>query len=185
MTSFFAYDEITWPEVALLPRNTPLVIPLGAGYDQLQLAAALGAPARVGLLPALPFGWHGSALSVPDAVLGALLRNLLDSLRDDGFTQVFALTPEGLQLGLEHTRIAQPVAARLQPARQQRRISGKHNNNGTLCRRGFIPGRRYALHVQRAPHGHSIHAQQMACAIIGLHQRAQRVSISACAHHAR
>ncbi len=119
MTSFFAFDEITWPEVALLPRNTPLVIPLGAGYDQLQLAAALGAPPRVGLLPALPFGWHGSALSVPDAVLGALLRNLLDSLRDDGFTQVFALTPEGLQLGLEHARIAQPVAARLQPARQQ------------------------------------------------------------------
>ena len=69
--------------------------------------------------------------------------------------------------------------------RQQRRISGKHNNNGTLCRGGFVPGRRYALHVQRAPHGHSIHAQQMACAIIGLHQRAQRVSVSASAHHAR
>ena len=33
MTHFFPYDELTWPEVAALRRDTPLVIPLGEGYD--------------------------------------------------------------------------------------------------------------------------------------------------------
>ncbi|RLT44929.1 MAG: creatininase family protein [Chloroflexi bacterium] len=119
MTSFFAYDELTWPEVARLPRDTPLVIPLGTGFDQQQLSAALGAPDRAGLLPALPFGWHGSVLAVPEAVLGALLNNLLDSLRADGFTRVCALAPQGLQLGLAHACIAQPLAGGQQPDRQQ------------------------------------------------------------------
>ncbi|GBL19662.1 creatinine amidohydrolase [Anaerolineaceae bacterium] len=119
MTSFFAYDELTWPEVAQLPRDTPLVIPLGAGFDLQQLAAALGAPARASLLPALPFGWPGSALTVPAPVLGALLNNLLDSLRADGFTRVCALAPQGLQLGLAHACIAQPLAAGQLPASQQ------------------------------------------------------------------
>jgi creatinine amidohydrolase len=119
VTSFFAYDELTWPEVAQLARDTPLVIPLGAGFDLQQLATALGAPDHAGLLPALPFGWHGSALAVPEAVLGALLNNLLDSLCADGFTRVCALAPQGLQLGLAHACITQPFAAGQVPAGQQ------------------------------------------------------------------
>ena len=31
--NIFNYDELTWPEVAELPRDTPLVLPLGSGYD--------------------------------------------------------------------------------------------------------------------------------------------------------
>jgi hypothetical protein len=38
MTKFFAYDELTWPDVAGLERTTPLVIPLGGGYDLGRLA---------------------------------------------------------------------------------------------------------------------------------------------------
>jgi hypothetical protein len=30
---FFNYDELTWDGVADLPRDTPLVLPLGAGYN--------------------------------------------------------------------------------------------------------------------------------------------------------
>jgi len=33
MTDFFAYDALTWPDVAALRRDTPLVIPLGQGYN--------------------------------------------------------------------------------------------------------------------------------------------------------
>ena len=33
MTEFFNYDELTWPEVAELPRDVPLILPLGRGYD--------------------------------------------------------------------------------------------------------------------------------------------------------
>jgi creatinine amidohydrolase len=96
MTDFFAYDELTWPEVADLPRDLPLVIPLGSGYDFTQLASALGNPPRAGLLPPIPFGWRGSGLAVPEAILGRYVANLLDSLRDDGFTRVYDLAPQGL-----------------------------------------------------------------------------------------
>jgi hypothetical protein len=73
MTQFFNYDELTWPQVADLPRDTPLLIPLGEGHDLLLAAEALGAPSRAGLLPAVPFGWRGSGLAVPESLLARLL----------------------------------------------------------------------------------------------------------------
>ncbi len=115
MTDFFTYDDLTWPEVAALPRHTPLLIPLGAGYDLNIAAEALGAPPRVGLLPPLPFGWRGSGLAVAEPLLGRLLANLLDSLRDDGFSRVFALTPQNLDLGLGAARLAQPLPSQHAP----------------------------------------------------------------------
>ena len=108
MTVFFQYDTLTWPEVAALPRDIPLILPLGEGYALDRLASALGEPPRAGLLPPVPFGWEGSGLAVPEALLGAYLANLLDSLRDDGFTRVYVLTPQGIDLGLGASRIALP-----------------------------------------------------------------------------
>jgi len=109
MTEIFVYENLTWPEVADLPRNTPLVIPLGSGYDLDGLAESLGEPHSIGLLPALPYGWRGSGLEVPEPVLGAYISSLLASLRDDGFTRVYALTPKSLALGLGSAHIMQPV----------------------------------------------------------------------------
>lgn len=60
MTAFFNYDEMTWDAVAELPRATPLILPLGSGYDLNLLANQLNDPPRIGLLPAFPFGWRGS-----------------------------------------------------------------------------------------------------------------------------
>ena len=108
MTVFFQYDTLTWPEVAALPIDIPLILPLGEGYSLDQLASALGEPPRVGLLPPFPFGWSGSGLAVPEPILGSYLANLLDSLRDDGFTRSYALTPQGIDLGLGADRIALP-----------------------------------------------------------------------------
>jgi creatinine amidohydrolase len=96
MTEFFYYENLTWPEVAALPRNTPLALPLGDGYSLEQLASALGYPDRLGLLPPIPFGWPGSGLPVAEPLLAAYAANLVDSLQDDGFSQVYALTPQGL-----------------------------------------------------------------------------------------
>lgn len=107
-THFFAYDVLTWPEVAALPRDTPLIIPLGEGYELAQVASALGNPGQAGLLPAIPFGWRGSGLAVPEALLGRLVGNLLDGLRDDGFSRVYALMPQAVDLGLGAQRIALP-----------------------------------------------------------------------------
>lgn len=100
MTELFPYDNLTWPEVADLPRDVPLVLPLGSSFDSEKLAAQLGYPSRLGILPSIPFGWRGSGLAVPEPLLAAYVRNLLDSLRDDGFTRVYALTPQGIDLGL-------------------------------------------------------------------------------------
>lgn len=106
MTVFFQYDSLTWPEVSVLPRNIPLILPLGEGVVLDRLASALGEPPQAGLLRIFPFGWQGSGLTVPEPVLGATLDNLLDSLRDDGFTRCYVLTPPGIDLGLGASRIA-------------------------------------------------------------------------------
>ncbi len=95
MTTFFAYDELTWDAVAALPRDTPLVLPLGSGYDLNLLASQLSDPPRIGLLPPFPFGWRGSGLELPEVVFVPYLANLLDSLRDDGFSRVYCLAPAG------------------------------------------------------------------------------------------
>lgn len=116
MTGFFAYADLTWPEVAALPRQTPLVIPLGEGYPLERLAEMLGDPPRLGLLPPLPYGWAGSGLRLPEALLGAYLRSLVASLRDDGFSRVFALTPQGVEFGLGDSRLALPHASQFIPS---------------------------------------------------------------------
>ena len=100
MSDFFSYDALTWPEVAALPRNTPLVIPLGLGYDFDPLAEQLGYPHQIGLLPSVPFGWRGSGLTVPDLVFKHYIANLLGSLQDDGFSRVYCLSPQGIGLSL-------------------------------------------------------------------------------------
>ncbi|HVN14176.1 MAG TPA: creatininase family protein [Anaerolineales bacterium] len=96
MTQYIHYEELTWPEVAALPRDVPLVLPIGSGYDLNLLAASLSHPNQIGLLPPFPFGWRGSGLALPESVFGQYIANLLDSLRDDGFTRVYCLTPQGL-----------------------------------------------------------------------------------------
>jgi creatinine amidohydrolase len=94
-TNYFNFDELTWPEVAALPRDLPLVLPFGSGYDLNLLADQLGRPPRIGLLPSFPFGWRGSGLELPEAVTIPYVANLLDGLRDDGFTCVHCLAPQG------------------------------------------------------------------------------------------
>lgn len=96
MTTFFSYEEITWDAVADLPRDTPFVLSLGSGYDLDLLTAQLSYPSRIGLLPRFPFGWRGSGLEVPEPIFFQYISNLLDSLRDDGFSRVYCLTPQGL-----------------------------------------------------------------------------------------
>jgi len=96
MTTYFRYDEMTWDAVAQLPRDVPLVLPLGSNYDLNLLADQLSHPPRIGLLPAFPFGWRGSGLEIPEPIFFQYISNLLDSLRDDGFTRVHCLMPQGL-----------------------------------------------------------------------------------------
>jgi creatinine amidohydrolase len=96
MSEFFHYDDMTWDAVAALPRDTPLVLPLGWGYDLNALAGQLSQPAQIGLLPLFPFGWRRSWIEVPEPIFFQYISNLLNSLRDDGFSRVYCLAPQGL-----------------------------------------------------------------------------------------
>ncbi len=106
MTEFIRYEDLTFPDVDALPRDCPLILPLGEGYNLGRLADALSRPDRIVMLPPIPYGWAGSGLTVPENIMSQLIENLLDSLREDGFSQVYALTPQELSLGLGTSRIA-------------------------------------------------------------------------------
>lgn len=93
-STYFNFDELSWDAAAALPRDTPLVLPFGAGYDLDRLDDQLSRPPRIGLLPAFPFGWRGSGLDVPEKIFWRYIGNLLDSLRDDGFSRVYCLAPQ-------------------------------------------------------------------------------------------
>jgi creatinine amidohydrolase len=99
MPDFFRFDELTWPEVAALPRETPLLLPLGSVPDMETIPKFLQAAHLVGFLPAIPFGWAGSGLEVREQIFAALVHNLVGNLLEDGFTSVHVLTPPGLDLG--------------------------------------------------------------------------------------
>jgi creatinine amidohydrolase len=89
----FPFDELTWPEVSTLPRDVPLVLPLGGGYELSQLPAALGSD-EIGLLLSIPYGWTGSGLEVQPRIFSDLAGSLLSNLLEDGFTRLHILSPE-------------------------------------------------------------------------------------------
>lgn len=90
-TNLRHFDELTYPEVAALPREARLLLPLGEMAPQALAEAAGGEQAWI--LPALPFGWEGSGLSVPRQALSALIRNLLGNLLEDGFHNLVVCVP--------------------------------------------------------------------------------------------
>jgi creatinine amidohydrolase len=94
----FRFDELTWPEVSALPRATPLILPLGGGFDLDKVPALLASPEPVGLLPSIPFGWIGSGLEVPELVFTTLVRNLVGNLLEDGFVSIHLLSPYKMDL---------------------------------------------------------------------------------------
>lgn len=108
-TEVFEFGELTWPEVSALPREVPLILPLGAGYDLRLAAEALARPARMGVLPAVPYGWPGSGVEVPEAVFRPYVTNLLDCLHEDGFKRVCLLQPRQLTWDLTEASLAQPL----------------------------------------------------------------------------
>ena len=87
------YGELTWPEVAALPRQTPLVLPLGSDYDHRQVAETLGKPS-VCWLPAVPYGWRGSLLPVAEHVFELALAGILSAPLEEGFRNICILSED-------------------------------------------------------------------------------------------
>jgi creatinine amidohydrolase len=103
MPTITHYQDLTWPEVAALPRDLPLVLPLGAGYDPGQLAAALDAEGLC-MLPPLPYGWAGSAVDVGPDLLRRAVEGLFSAPREEGFTRLVAAHQGADDLGLPGVR---------------------------------------------------------------------------------
>jgi creatinine amidohydrolase len=115
----FRFEELTWPEVSALPRDIPLILPLGNTIDLNQLTVLLGTSLDIGILPAIPFGWLGSGLEVPGQIFATLVHNLVGNLLEDGFKNVTVLIPRELDLGADIPTLllSQPVTGLdLEPA---------------------------------------------------------------------
>jgi len=109
VTEIFHYENLTWPEVAALDRQTPLVLPVGLGYSDSAIAGSLGNPNKLGLLPAIPLGWEGSIPLVLNGTFHALLSNLSGNLTEDGFTDIHVVLPEGISSALGQLEVHLPL----------------------------------------------------------------------------
>lgn len=90
MPDIIHYETLTWPEVAALPRDLPLVLPLGDGFSADAIATALGTD-RFCLLPALPYGWQGSAVTVQPEMLRRVVAGIFSGPQEEGFTRLYVL----------------------------------------------------------------------------------------------
>jgi creatinine amidohydrolase len=109
MADIIRYEELTFPEVARLPRDTPMLIPLGDPdrYDWQVVATRLKERTRrrvdrVCVFPGVPFGFRTrekplKPLSVDPALMRRVLASLVASVREDGFTRVFVVNAQGAQ----------------------------------------------------------------------------------------
>jgi creatinine amidohydrolase len=87
-----SYADLTWPEVAQLPRYLPLLIPLGRDdYDYPALARLLSA-GQVVVLPPIPYGFRrgdgdpSGQLHVRPGLLRRVMLGVSRELRTHGFT---------------------------------------------------------------------------------------------------
>jgi creatinine amidohydrolase len=92
-----AYADLTYPEIAALPRDATLVIPLGAGpYDLEDAGQKLKAETLV-VLPAIPFGFPGAGpgmlaeLGVGRGILRRVLLGIQRELTKQGFKSITLL----------------------------------------------------------------------------------------------
>ncbi len=88
MTRIIRYEELTWPEVAALPRELPLVLPLGGGYNLDDIAGGIGTDSLC-LLPTLPYGWVGSVVPVLNELLRRVVAAIFSAPREEGFTRLY------------------------------------------------------------------------------------------------
>ncbi|MBZ0285798.1 MAG: creatininase family protein [Anaerolineae bacterium] len=87
MISVIHYDDLTWPEIAALPRDMPLILPLGEGFEPEQIAAVLGTDS-ICLLPPLPYGWKGSIVPVSDTMLRRVIAGIFSGPQEEEFTRL-------------------------------------------------------------------------------------------------
>jgi creatinine amidohydrolase len=107
MTDIIRYENLTFPEVDALPRDIPIVIPLGEltevdliKHVQRQSRSA-SAPDRVCVFPSVPFGFEGSALVIDHKLFKRVIDSLVASIEEDGFTNVMLVKVRSSRLSAD------------------------------------------------------------------------------------
>jgi creatinine amidohydrolase len=99
MTDIIRYENLTFPEVDALPRDIPIVIPLGEMTDADMIkrvqrqTRSTSEPDRICVFPSVPFGFEGSAFAVDRKVFKRVIDSLVASIEEDGFTNVMVIKP--------------------------------------------------------------------------------------------
>jgi len=94
MTDIIRYENLTFPEVDALPRDIPIVIPLGEVTDAdlikrvQRQSRSISEPDRICMFPSVPFGFEGSTLAVDRKLFKRVIDSLIASIEEDGFTNV-------------------------------------------------------------------------------------------------
>ncbi len=84
------YENLTWPDVAKLARDLPIVLPLGDDYAPDEIARALDVETVV-ILPALPYGWKDSPVDVGEEMLRRVVGGILSAMHDEGFSRLIVV----------------------------------------------------------------------------------------------
>ncbi len=113
MIRVIQYENLTYPQVAAMHREMPLVMPMGDGYDHEQIARTLDVT-EFCILPALPYGWRGSPLEVTPETFARVVKGLWIGPREEGFTRLM-IVHSGEERwnvdGVEQVRLDRPQAA--------------------------------------------------------------------------
>jgi creatinine amidohydrolase/Fe(II)-dependent formamide hydrolase-like protein len=106
-----SYAELSWTQVAELPRDIPLLIPLGQeDYDFDEATRTLEAETLVSL-PAIPYGFPRGddhplgSLAVGQGLLRRVLLGVQRELRAQGFECIFYLDAHGIGRRLSDQRL--------------------------------------------------------------------------------
>jgi creatinine amidohydrolase len=112
------YAELSWPQIAALPRDVPLLIPLGLDDEECRRLAR-SFPQDTVLLPAVPYGFAApddevsGPLKLPRALMRRVLRAIRRSLAAQGFAQVRFMDPCGVEAQLAPSALTfTPVTTR-------------------------------------------------------------------------
>jgi creatinine amidohydrolase len=118
------YEELTWPEVAALPRDLPLVLPMGEGYDVEDIAQVVEAN-HFCLLTALPYGWSGSSVAVSAEMLKRVVAGIFSGPLEEGFHRLFVIhagDEEVESSGFRQVRLPRSAADALPPQASPQRV---------------------------------------------------------------
>jgi creatinine amidohydrolase len=114
------YAHLTWPDVADLPRDIPLLIPLGQEAYDLEAAARPLRAEAVAVLPAVPYGFAQPGglgdLAVGRGLLRRVLLGIIRELTAQGFRRPIFLDGIGVAGAVAGRGLRWRRAALLRPA---------------------------------------------------------------------